>query len=62
VFDGGARPEDIEQLATYYHCATAVVTPTDGAWRNDPFAASQFYKLVEETPNWRIYRALPAKR
>ena len=57
VFAGQAKAGDVEQLATYYHCATAVVVPTDGAWASDPFAASPFYRLVEGTADWRIYRA-----
>jgi hypothetical protein len=61
VFSGHAKPGDIADLANQYHCATAVVTPTDGAWRNDPFAASPDYRLVEATANWRIYRAVSAK-
>jgi hypothetical protein len=55
VFAGQARPGDVEQLATFYHCATAVVVPSDGAWSNDPFAASPFYRLTEGTADWRIY-------
>lgn len=61
VFDGHAKPGDIADLATLYHCAVAVVTPTDGAWSNDPFAASPQYRLVEGTPDWRIYRAASAE-
>jgi hypothetical protein len=56
VLAGQAKPGDVEQLAAYYHCATAVVVPTDGAWSNDPFAASPLYRLVESTADWRIYR------
>jgi hypothetical protein len=56
VFAGQARPGDVEQLATNYHCATAVVVPSDGAWSSDPFAASPFYRLTEGTADWRIYR------
>lgn len=61
VFDGHAKPGDVEQLATHYHCATAVVVPTDGAWGSDPFAASPLYRLVDGNSNWRIYRAVPVK-
>jgi hypothetical protein len=57
VFAGKAEAGDVEQLATYYHCATAVVVPTDGAWASDPFAASTYYRLVEGASDWRIYRA-----
>ena len=57
VFAGEAAAGDVEQLATYYHCATAVVVPSDGAWNSDPFAASLFYRLVEGTADWRIYRS-----
>lgn len=58
VFAGQARAGDVEQLATYYHCATAVVVPSDGAWGSDPFATSLFYRLAESTADWRIYRAV----
>ena len=34
-------------LAARYDCALAVVTAQDGAWANDPFAASPLYELVE---------------
>lgn len=56
VFAGSPEPGDIEHLATRYHCDTAVVAPSDGAWMRDPFAASALYRMVEETPAWRIYR------
>ncbi len=58
VFAGKAEAGDVAQLATEFKCKTAVVAPTDGAWSNDPFAASRFYRLVEGTPDWRIYRAV----
>jgi hypothetical protein len=36
-----------------------VVTPADGAWQRDPFAASGSWRLVETQPErWRIYRAI----
>ncbi|MBS0247778.1 MAG: hypothetical protein JSR61_14275 [Proteobacteria bacterium] len=56
VFKGMPEPGDIEQLANRYHCDTAVVAPSDGAWMRDPFAASALYQMVEDTPAWRIYR------
>jgi hypothetical protein len=57
VFAGTPEEGDIEQLATRYHCDLAVVTAQDGAWTQDPFAASQFYHLVENSPGaWRIYK------
>lgn len=56
VFAGMPAPGDIEQLANRYHCDTAVVAPSDGAWMRDPFAASALYRMAEETPAWRIYR------
>jgi hypothetical protein len=60
VFAGKAEAKDVEELAKVYHCDTAVLTPEDGAWTNDPFAASPFYKLADGTAAWRIYRAAPA--
>ena len=62
VFDGHAKPGDIEDLATQYHCRTAVVTPTDVAWNNDPFASSSHYRLVEGNSGWRIYRVVNTAR
>jgi hypothetical protein len=56
VFDGDADQTDIGQLATQYNCSVAVVTPQDGAWRRDPFAASPSYRLVEDNAAWRIYK------
>jgi hypothetical protein len=57
VFAGHPGPDDIAALATRYDCATIVLTPSDGAWSAEPFAASDRYQLVEERPNeWRIYR------
>ncbi len=56
VFAGQAVPGDIEALAAQTKCDTAVVTPADGAWANDPFAASALYRLADGTAAWRIYR------
>jgi hypothetical protein len=56
VFAGEARPDDVGELATKYGCDVAVVTPQDGAWSNDPFAASNDYRLAESrNDRWRIY-------
>jgi hypothetical protein len=60
VFDGEASPADVEALARQYDCRVVVVTAEDGAWRNDPFAASPFYKIVESNDRWRIYRVVGA--
>ena len=56
VFAGKAKSGDIEALAAQYKCDTAVVTPADRAWANDPFAASALYRLADGTAAWRIYR------
>ena len=58
VFSGKALPGDIEALATQFNCSIAVVTPDDGAWGNDPFAASARYRLADGNAQWRIYRAV----
>ena len=63
VFAGDGAPGDIRDLATRYDCRVAVVTPSDGAWRRDPFAASPYFRLVEEKPEgWRIYRLVEGAR
>jgi hypothetical protein len=57
VFDGHALADDLRDLASRYQCRTIVLTPEDGAWRNDPFAKSGDYALAEENPGaWKIYR------
>jgi hypothetical protein len=57
VFEGEGTSADVEDLAAKYDCRVVVLTSADGAWPNDPFAASPRYRLVEEKPDqWRIYR------
>ena len=56
VFGGEAAPGDVRDMAENYGCDVAVVVPTDGAWKNDPFAASSDYRLAEAREDrWRIY-------
>jgi hypothetical protein len=59
VFAGDGAPDDTRDLAVRYSCRVAVVTPSDGAWRRDPFAWSPCFRLVEAVPGrWRIYRVV----
>jgi hypothetical protein len=61
VFDGTARETDVREIATRYQCRVLVLTPEDGAWRSDHFAASGIYKLAEEKADaWKVYRATEA--
>jgi hypothetical protein len=60
VFDGNAQVDDIKDLVTKYNCSVAVLVPSDGAWNRDPFASSPYYKSVETTADWRIYKAVGA--
>jgi hypothetical protein len=56
VFAGQAMPADVGEFAARYGCDVVVVVPQDGAWANDPFAASTDYRLVEAREDrWRIY-------
>ena len=58
VFAGQGSADDVRDLAQTYHCRLIVLTPSDGAWSNDPFAASPLFHLVEMKPErWKIYRA-----
>jgi hypothetical protein len=58
VFAGQGSADDARDLAQTYHCRVIVLTPSDGAWSNDPFAASPLFHLIEARPDrWRIYRA-----
>jgi hypothetical protein len=57
LFSGDATPDDLHQFATRYNCNLIVVTPQDGAWTKDPFAAGSVYRLVDTTDAWRIYKA-----
>lgn len=56
VFAGHPESDDLRELATRYDCRLAVVTPQDGAWNADPFAASPLFQLVESNDKWRFYR------
>jgi hypothetical protein len=60
VFAGHLESDDLRDLATRYDCRFVVVTPQDGAWNADPFAASPLFQLVESTDKWRFYRRVPA--
>jgi hypothetical protein len=61
VFAGQAAPADVGELATKYGCHVVVVVPQDGAWTNDPFAASAAYRLAESREGrWRIYVKSPS--
>ncbi len=63
VFAGKGTPDDIEDIATRYDCRVVVLTSADGAWANDPFAASPRFRQVDEKPGqWRIYRVVPKER
>jgi hypothetical protein len=56
VFAGQASAGDIDDLAKKFGCDAVVVVPQDGAWNNDPFAASADYRLAESRDGrWRIY-------
>ncbi len=51
-----ARPDDVDDMAKKFACDVVVVVPQDGAWNNDPFAASADYRLAENRDGqWRIY-------
>lgn len=59
VFAGAGTPQDVRDLATRFRCRVIVLTPSDGAWRRDPFAGSRHFRLVDEKPGrWRIYRVV----
>ncbi|MFG1351423.1 hypothetical protein [Xanthobacter autotrophicus] len=59
VFEGRGTPADLAHMRQNFGCGAAVVTAQDGAWRNDPFAASPLFRLAqEEEGRWRIYVAV----
>ena len=62
VFAGEADGDEISELAARYNCSLAVLTPEDGAWARDPFAASSHYRLVEANAAWRIYKIVKLAR
>lgn len=60
VFAGRGSAADVAALVQDYNCRVIVLTPQDGAWERDPFAASPLFSRVENEPDrWRIYRAVP---
>jgi hypothetical protein len=61
VFAGQATPGDVGDMARQFACDVVVVVPQDGAWTNDPFAASADYRLAEARDGrWRVYVRVPA--
>ena len=59
VFAGEGSPDDLRDLAMRYGCRVIALTAADGAWANDPFATSPFFRMVETAPGrWKVYRAL----
>ena len=45
VFDGNGSADDVKATSpATYGCEIVVVVPQDGAWNNDPFAASPDYR------------------
>lgn len=60
TFAGTASAPELAALVRDFNCRVFVLTPEDGAWTRDPFAAQPEFSLVEAVPNqWRIYRAVP---
>jgi hypothetical protein len=58
VFAGASGDADLQSLVLDFDCETIVLTPQDGAWGRDPFAANALFARVEEADGrWRIYRA-----
>jgi hypothetical protein len=56
IFAGRGTPDDVRDLAALYGCDVVVLVPQDGAWTNDPFAASPYYRLAEaRAGRWKIY-------
>jgi hypothetical protein len=56
VFAGQGTAGDVDDMAKKFACGVVVVVPQDGAWTNDPFAASADYRLAENRDGrWRIY-------
>jgi hypothetical protein len=57
VFAGKPQAGDLGLLAGHFDCATVLLTSADGAFANDPFAASKSFELVEQAAGaWRVYR------
>ncbi len=63
VFGGTGTPQDVVDLAQKFECRVIALSASDGAWTRDPFAASPFYRLADESAGrWRIYRAVEGAR
>jgi hypothetical protein len=62
VFAGQGTAGDVDDMAKKFACDIVVVVPQDGAWTNDPFAASAAYRLAENRDGrWRIYVSVAAR-
>ncbi len=62
VFAGSGTPDDVRQMAQDYGCKVVLLVESDDAWSKDPFAASPYYRLAEQSEDeWRIYVASPSR-
>ena len=58
VFAGAGSDADLGSVVRDFDCKVIVLTPQDGAWSRDRFAASALFTRIEEAAGkWRIYRA-----
>jgi len=56
VFAGESTAADVSDMAKRYGCDIVVLVPQDKAWNNDPFGASDDFRLAENRDGrWRIY-------
>jgi len=56
VFAGESTATDVSDMAKRYGCDIVVLVPQDKAWNNDPFGASDDFRLAENRDGrWRIY-------
>jgi hypothetical protein len=56
VFAGEGTAADVSEMAKRYGCDIVVLVPQDKAWNNDPFGASDDFRLAENRDvRWRIY-------
>jgi hypothetical protein len=63
VFAGEGTAADVSEMAKRYGCDIVVLVPQDKAWNNDPFGASDDFRLAENRDGrWRIYVRVKAGR
>lgn len=58
IFSAQARPEDLHYASQVLHIEALLVDARDPVWQSQIIEQSGFYRLQEQSPHFKIYKAL----